>query len=144
MSHPQDDLLASLLEPGSVELDQMPPPFSSPPLPSPPLPPPSDVCTTQPAALVITSVDAIASLPSPTNDGCVSDSSSLNRAHSPYSYTSCSPGNIFGTSPTIASPDDVMMTSSSGIPHDELDVLLGSLTNVSTGGSPSEVIIDVG
>lgn len=74
------------------------------------------------------------SFPSPTHDGCLSDESSPNRAHSPSSYTSYSHSPASG---------DVMVTSTSGMPSDELDALLGSLTNVSSGGT-SEVKINVG
>lgn len=139
LSHSQDDLLGSLLEQDSIGLDQLPPPLSSPPLPFSPL---HSVHTTQAAASLATSMDPMAPSPSPTNDGCVSDGSSLNRAHSPYSYASCSPGNMLGSSPTSIGPGDLMMTSSVGVPSDELAALLGSLT--SSTGSPSEVKIDVG
>lgn len=131
----QDDLLASLLEPSSVYLGQLSPPLSRPPFPSPPHSTNTAAHTTHPAAsytLLASGSEPMAhsSLPSPTNDGYVSDGSSLNRAHSPYS-------DIRGNS---ASPGDVMVTSSSVLPVDELDALLGSLTS----GSSSEVKIDVG
>ena len=84
---------------------------------------------------------ANSSLSSPTHNHCISDVTSLNRAHSPHSYMSCSPVEVLGDSPASG---DVMVTSSSSIPTDELDALLGSLTNVDSGGSSSEVKITVG
>ena len=84
---------------------------------------------------------ANSSLPSPTHDGCISDGSSLNRAHSPSSYTSYSPVDMLANSPANG---DVIVTSTSSIPADELDALLGSFTNVSSGGTSSEVKINVG
>ena len=120
-SHAQDDLLASLLEPNSAYLGQLSPPLSSPTLP---ISPPHHTTT-----------DA-----SPSCDGTVSDGSSLNRAHSPYSYT-CSPVDMLGTSPESASSGDIMVTSSTIVPTDELDALLGTLTG---GGSSCDIKIDLG
>lgn len=127
-SVPQDDLLASLLEPGSAYLGQLsPPPLPSPSFPTPPQPAECPAGVTS----------------SPTNDGDISDRSSLNAAHSPYSgsYTSCSP-DPFGHSPD--NPGDVMMTSSDILPVEDFNTLLESLTTASYGGSSSEIKIDVG
>ena len=129
----QDDLLASLLEPSSAYLDQVSPPMSSSPPPS--LPPLSSF-----SILPASHGSDTMAHSSPTHDGSISDESSLNRAHSPSSYTSYSPVDVLGNSPASG---DVMVTSTSGIPSDELDALLGSLTNVSARG-PSEVKINVG
>jgi hypothetical protein len=130
-----DDLLTSLLEPSSVYLGQLSPAVSSPP-PSSLQPLSSSISHT----LLASDIMANSSLPSPTHDGCISDGSSLNRAHSPSSYTSYSPVDMLANSPANG---DVMVTSTSSIPADELDALLGSFTNVSSGGTSSEVKINV-
>lgn len=127
----QDDLLASLLEPGSAYLGQLSPPFPSPSLST---PPPPAACQAGPADVSF----------SPTCDGDSSDRSSLNTAHSPYSCSniSCSP-DIFRNSPE--NPGDVMMTSTDIHPTDDINALLESLTTtVSYGGTSSDIKINVG
>lgn len=49
---------------------------------------------------------------------------------------------MLGNSPESA--NDVMVTSSNILPNDELDALLGSLTNASSKRSSAEVKINVG
>lgn len=49
---------------------------------------------------------------------------------------------MLGNSPESA--NDVMVTSSNVLPNDELDALLGSLTNASSKRSSAEVKINVG
>lgn len=125
----QEDLLASLLEPGSNYVNEM----SSPPLPT-------------------TFSTSYSDLGLPDNntsynqDGHLGDGTSYvgaNTPCTPQSYSSASPVEILGNSPESGSPGDAMM-SSNVIPTDELGVLLGSITSVSSGESSADVRIDVG
>ena len=113
----QDDLLATLLEPGSTYLNDM----SSPPL-------------------LTTYADL------PANDTFNQDVYPADdvRTNTPQSYSSSSPVDILGNSPNSASPGDVMMTSSNVMSTDYLGVLLGSITSVSSGESSTDVRINVG
>lgn len=109
----QEDLLASLLEPDSSCLSQLPPPLSSPPFQtsSDPTLPPLDTVTD-------------------------------NRTVSPaLSFSSGSP---VGNSPATSSPPGDVMMMSSSMANDELSVLLGSVTSISSGESSSDVRIDLG
>ena len=140
--------MASLLEPDPGYLGQLSPPLSTFPHLSTFPPPLSTTHSTfaQDQALLSGGSEAVplSVLPSPPHDGYVSDTSSLHRAHSPYSCTSYSPVDMLGNSPVSVSHSDVMVTSSGGLPANELDALLGSLSSASSGGSSSEVKIDVG
>ena len=116
---PQDDLMASLLEPTTYESDQLSLPHtittSPPPLPT---------STTT----LLSNIDSLTQpsvYQSPPHDGYVSDSSTLNRTHSPYSCSSHSPVDMLGNSPSSNSPNDVMITSAGGLGEDDLGVLLG-------------------
>ena len=119
----QDDLLASLLEPGSTYFNEI----SSPPVP-----------TTFASSRPHVSHDTFFS-----HDAFMS--ADENGTNTPQSYSSGSPVDILENSPGSTSPGDVMMMSSNVRPNDELGVLLGSITSLTgPGGSSADVRINVG
>lgn len=138
---PQDDLMASLLEPNTYESDQLSLPhtitMSPPPLPT---------STTT----LLSNIDSLTQpsvYQSPPHDGYVSDSSTLNRAHSPYSCSSHSPVDMLGNSPSSNSPNDVMITSAGGLGEDDLGILLGlseGQLRTCAASNSSDVMINVG
>ena len=133
--------MASLLEPNTYEPDQLSLPHtvttSPPPLPT---------STTS----LLSNIDSLAQpsvYQSPPQDGYVSDSSTLNRTHSPYSCSSHSPVDMLGNSPSSTSPNDVMITSAGDLGEDDLGVLLGlseGQLRACAANTSSDVKINVG
>ena len=142
--------MTSLLEPSSVGLEpiSLPPSSSliSPPPPNTTSPSPSPLLDTVSAANLgfhpTSDLCRTENLP-PGLDGYISDSNTLNKAHSPYSYASYSP-DMLGNSSSMGSPNDVMITSSGELLDDDLSLLLGLEGGVAGGSISADIKINVG